>query len=158
MIKSLITYMLLLMPLLHIPDAKADTPARRGVAWLSNNYKLNVEIADTEALRRYGLMHRASLAPDSGMLFVYPDQALRAVWMKNTLIALDVLFLSETGKIISMLPSLPPCKTDPCPIYTSKFAARYMLEVNAGFIAQHGITIGQELTLDYPAADLKQRE
>jgi len=83
------------------------------------------------------------------MLFVHKDQAVRGVWMKNTLIPLDVLFLSDDGKLISLLPNLQPCTKDPCPISTSAGKARYMLEVNAGFIDKHRIKTGQILLLNY---------
>jgi len=115
----------------------------------ANAYRLDVEIADTRALREYGLMHREQLDENKGMLFVYPDQDLRGVWMKNTLLALDILFLSADHKIVSMLPNLTPCRRDPCPAFTSGVPAQYMLEVNAGFIDRHKIEIGQEVMLDY---------
>ena len=158
MIKSFALYILLLVPVLYTPWAHSEANIQWGTITFANNFKINVEIADTESLRRYGLMHRTQLGPSAGMLFIYPDQALRAVWMKNTLIALDILFLSDSGKIVSMLPNLPPCKNDPCSVYSSTFDARYMLEVNAGFINSHGVTIGQKLTLDYPIEHSKQME
>ena len=68
--------------------------------------------------------------------------------MKNTLIPLDVLFLSNNGKVISMLHDLQPCIQEPCPIFTSMDKAQYMLEVTAGFIDKHRIEVGQTLILD----------
>jgi len=121
----------------------------QGAVSLAKDYRLDVEIADTAPLREYGLMHREHLQENQGMLFVYPDQALRGVWMKNTLLALDILFLSADGTILSMLRNLLPCRQDPCPIYTSGVPAQYMLEVNSGFIDKHGLAIGQTLMLDY---------
>ncbi len=128
------------------PNASA---MRRNVVTFADAYRVEVEIADTEALRQLGLMHRLQLDEDKGMLFVYQNQAIRAVWMKNTLIPLDVLFLSSDGKVLSMLPNLQPCKKDPCPVFTSRGNAQYMLEVTAGFIDKHRIELGQKLFLDY---------
>ncbi len=122
---------------------------RTGIVLFADDHKIDVEIADTETLRTTGLMYRSHLAEDQGMLFVYPDQAIRGVWMKNTLIPLDVLFLSEDGKIVTLLRSLEPCKQIPCPISVSSEKARYMLEVNAGFIDTHRIKTGQEVVIDY---------
>lgn len=121
----------------------------KGVVTFTKDYRLEVEIADTEPLREFGLMHREHLQENQGMLFVYPDQALRGVWMKNTLLALDILFLSEDGTILSMLRNLTPCRQDSCPVYTSVVPAQYMLEVNAGFIDKHQLKIGQKVMLDY---------
>lgn len=128
--------------------ALAD-PMAKGVVTFAKGYRLDVEIADTTPLREYGLMHREHLQDNQGMLFVYPDQALRGVWMKNTLLSLDILFLSTDGMILSMLRNLLPCRQEPCPIYTSVVPARYMLEVNSGFIAKHQLEIGQTVMLDY---------
>jgi len=124
-------------------------PMQIGTVTFADNHRINVEIADTETLRRSGLMHRKQLPKDHGMLFVYPDQAIRGVWMKNTLIPLDILFLSEKGKVISMLRNLPPCKQELCPIFVSTYKAQYMLELNAGFIDEHQMKTGQDLLLDY---------
>ena len=122
---------------------------QRGTVTFPNTYQISVEIADTEALRIVGLMYRKQLQDDQGMLFVHRDQAIRRVWMKNTLIPLDILFLSSDGKILSMLRAVEPCRQDPCPIFDSSYQAQYMLEVNAGFIDIHKIKTGQKLLLDY---------
>ena len=124
-------------------------PMQIGTVTFPNTYQISVEIADTETLRALGLMHRKQLPKDHGMLFVYPDQAIRGVWMKNTLIPLDILFLSDNGKVISMLRNLPPCKQEPCPISVSTDKAQYMLELNADFIDEHQIKTGQRLLLDF---------
>ena len=129
--------------------AHSNGTPKSGTVSFVNDYKLYVEIADTEDLQAYGLMQRTSLDENAGMLFVYPDQEIRGVWMKNTLLALDVLFFSESGQIVSMLRNLQPCKQTPCSIYNSQNKARYMLEVNTGFIDKHDIKIGQDVMLDY---------
>lgn len=154
----IINYLFLLLAFVYAPWSHSESVKQRGIITFPDKQSISVEIADTEAQRQYGLMHRAQLNPNSGMLFVYSDQALRAVWMKNTLIALDIIFMSDSGKIVSMLPNLSPCKTEPCNVYTSKFDARYMLEVNAGFIAEHNIAIGQDVLIDYPPENPKAGE
>ncbi|NOV30813.1 DUF192 domain-containing protein [Methylomonas sp. ZR1] len=104
-------------------------------------------IAANESEREQGLMFRQTLAEDQGMLFVYPDQTHRAVWMKNTLLALDVVFLAGGGQIVGLLKDLQPCAKDPCRIYDSKVPARYILELPAGFIDKHAIQVGQTVAL-----------
>ena len=140
---------LLLMAAPTVHSNSNAEPMRSGSVTFADGYDIKVEIADTETLRETGLMHRTHLEEGRGMLFVYPDQAIRGVWMKNTLIPLDVLFLSGDGKIITMLRTLPPCTQEPCPISISSDEAQYMLEVNAGFIDKHQVQTGQVLILDY---------
>jgi uncharacterized membrane protein (UPF0127 family) len=135
--------------LLNAPASYPDNLLKPGVISFTNDLTLHVEIADTQELREFGLMQRTKLENNAGMLFVYPDEDVRGVWMKNTLLALDVLFLSETGKVVSMLQNLQPCKQSPCSIYSSHQKAQFMLEVNAGFIARHTIKLGQDVMLDY---------
>ncbi len=133
-----------------IPQAwpQANT-AKWGSVMFAENLRVAVEIADTPQLRAAGLMHRDRLEARQGMLFVYPEQIQQGVWMKNTLLALDVLFLSEHGQVVAVLQNLPPCPHEPCPIYTSGVPARYMLEVQAGFAAKHGIKTGREVMIEY---------
>ncbi|MGR9051628.1 MAG: DUF192 domain-containing protein [Gammaproteobacteria bacterium] len=108
---------------------------------------IRVEIADTANERARGLMYRTRLAPDAGMLFVFSGQAVRGVWMKNTLLPLDILFLSSAGKIVSWLKNVPPCVTDPCEVYHSAGPVSYMLEVNAGAIDRWALRPGDKVSL-----------
>jgi uncharacterized membrane protein (UPF0127 family) len=113
------------------------------------NLDLKVEIAANEEQRQTGLMFRPTLATDHGMLFVFEESAIIHIWMKNTQMPLDVVFIDQTGKIVSLLKNLPPCKQTNCPIYPSDAPASFMLELNAGFIEQQHIRTGQQLTLPF---------
>ena len=95
------------------------------------------------------IMYRQTLDTDQSMLFVFEEQATIRVWMKNTLIPLDILFINQSGQIVSMLRGLSPCKQTNCPVYQSAQPASFMLEVNAGFIEQHRIQVGQQLQLPF---------
>ena len=117
------------------------------VTFVEQQLEISIEIASSKAQRELGLMHRTSLGEKQGMLFVFPNQAPRGVWMKNTLLPLDVLFLSADGRIVSMFDNLQPCPNDPCPIYNSPTPATYMLELNAHFIQNHHLKAGQQLRL-----------
>jgi len=79
------------------------------------------------------------------MLFVFPREAPRSFWMRNTYLPLDMLFLTEDGEIINVEPHARPL--DVKPRYASEKPARYVLEVNAGFAREHGITAGQRVRL-----------
>jgi len=104
--------------------------------------RLHVELAidDDEHVR--GLMHRDSLAPDSGMLFIYPEPTELSFWMKNTRIALDILFFSTDGTLQQIIRDVPPCRSTPCQHYRAKQASQFVLEVNAGSAKQWHIEPG----------------
>ncbi|HET6546072.1 MAG TPA: DUF192 domain-containing protein [Rhodanobacteraceae bacterium] len=110
-----------------------------------DGHRFTVELAEDDAARARGLMYRETMAPDHGMLFVFPDSAVRTFWMKNTKIALDMLFFDDQRKLVSVQPRVPPCQFDPCPMYPSAGPARYVLELNGGEAGKLGIKPGDEL-------------
>lgn len=124
-----------------------DSKSPQILTLVNQQLDIGVEIAYSPAQRELGLMHRTSLGENRGMLFVHPVAEPLKVWMKNTLLPLDVLFLTEDGSIAAMLENLPPCRSDPCPIYDSVEPAKFMLELNAGFIGKHGLKIGEPVSL-----------
>jgi len=145
-----LNHLFLLIAFAYTSATTANTELETGLVHFKNqNISIEVEIAANQQQRETGLMNRQSLAADKGMLFVYNDQALHGVWMKNTLVPLDVLFLNHKAEIVAMLPDLQPCRQNPCPIYSSQLPATYMLEVNAGFINNHQLKIGQALGLPF---------
>jgi len=109
--------------------------------------RLNVEIAADDASRTHGLMDRTSMPADHGMLFVFPDDAVRTFWMKDTLIPLDMLFLDAQRRIVTVQANALPCTADPCKIYPSSKPARYVLELNGGAAAKMGVREGDIATL-----------
>ncbi|MGB0638609.1 MAG: DUF192 domain-containing protein [Myxococcota bacterium] len=97
------------------------------------------EVADTPVARRVGLMGRASLAPDTGMLFVFPQESERSFWMKNTPLPLSIAYMDAKGRIVHMA-DMTPLSTDPVP---SKLPALYALEMTQGWFKEHGVMVGQ---------------
>lgn len=71
-------------------------------------HRFNVWLADDEARRNRGLMFVKHLAADDGMLFVYPQPQPIAMWMKNTLIPLDMLFVGVDGKVVNVVANTEP--------------------------------------------------
>jgi uncharacterized membrane protein (UPF0127 family) len=108
---------------------------------------VRAEVAETDAEHERGLMFRQSLGEEDGMIFVFTAPGLHAFWMKNTLIPLDMLWLDEAGRVVSIAESVPPCKIPECPTYPPRAQATYVLEVNAGFTKKHGLRLGDTLAI-----------
>lgn len=107
-----------------------------------------VEMAQTPQQRQRGLMFRREMPPDQGMLFVQP-LGPAVFWMKNTYIALDLLYFDAEGRLLQIEANTPPCTTPDCPIYPSATATvRYILEINGGEAARRGIRPGDRLRVE----------
>jgi uncharacterized membrane protein (UPF0127 family) len=91
-----------------------------------------------DALRAQGLMYRTSMPAGSGMVFVYDDEAPRSFWMKDTRIPLSIAFVSSSGRIVS-ISDMQPLNTTSVP---SGAPARYAIEVNKGWFAEHDVAVG----------------
>ena len=137
---------LLLATLLMTATVRAANPAVSHVTIAG--HRISVVIANTDAAREHGLMDRTHMAPNHGMLFMYPDAQPRYFWMKDTLIPLDILFFDAQRRLINISTDTPPCKTDPCPTYNSAAPAQYVLELNAGAVKRLGITTGEQFNLN----------
>ncbi len=107
-----------------------------------------VEVADDNAERARGLMFRDSLPAEAGMLFIHEHEEPQAYWMKNTRIALDILYFDGQRRLVSQQRDVPPCTLgDRCPPYPSDAPARYVLELNAGQAERLRLQNGTELRL-----------
>jgi YVTN family beta-propeller protein len=104
-----------------------------------------VEVSDDQEELMRGLMFRQHLPWNAGMLFAFNDEDPRTFWMKNTLIPLDMIFVDSDSKIVDIIENVPPCKQDECPTYPSKEPAQHVLEVNAGYVQDTGVKIGDHL-------------
>lgn len=104
-------------------------------------HQFTVELADTPELRQRGLMDRRTLDPMAGMLFVFPESALRSFWMKDTLIPLSIAYIDER-LTIREIHDMEPLSLVPVP---SRFPAMFALEVNQGVFEQLGIGPGDRL-------------
>lgn len=90
---------------------------------------LDIEIADTEYKTETGLMYRNSMEESQAMLFVFKNEAPRSFYMKNTAIALDIIYLDANKEIVSIQRNARPYDNTSLP---SNANAKYVLEVNAG--------------------------
>jgi len=112
----------------------------------NKNFEINVEIADNFEERARGLMFREFLDENAGMLFVFEQEDYLSFWMKNTLIPLDMIFISEDFEIVDIKYAVP-CKQDPCVSYKTISPAKYVLEVNGNFTLQNNIEIGNKIQI-----------
>ncbi|MFC4526071.1 DUF192 domain-containing protein [Dyella halodurans] len=139
----------LLAPLLMVFVTGAfAAPQASAPAVQLHGKRFTTEFATNDASRERGLMMRTELAADHSMLFVFPEDAPRWFWMKNTLIPLDILYFDGQRKLVSVQANVPPCKADPCPSYPSDLPARYVLELAGGTAAKLGAQVGDELTIE----------
>jgi len=107
----------------------------------------NVELANSSAEHRRGLMFREHLDENRGMLFDYHVPRYVSMWMKNTLIPLDMLFVGADGRVVHIAPNTTPKSTE---IITAPVQARYVLEIVAGSAKRLNIGIGDRLHLVNP--------
>ena len=119
-----------------------------GGSWVEiGGQRYTVEVADDDAERSRGLMFRDEMAADRGMLFVHEREQPLAYWMKNTHIALDILYFDDAATLVSQQRDVPPCSLgDRCPPYPSDAPARFVLELNAGEAARLRLSDGALLT------------
>lgn len=102
-------------------------------------HEIEIEIADDDLSRERGLMWRRQMDPNQGMLFIMQEEDMLAFWMLNTYISLDMLFVNHDMRIVTIRNDVQPQRLDRI---SSTEAAKYVVEVNAGFCAQHGIKVG----------------
>ena len=112
------------------------------VSIYNKNITFDVEIAKTIEERRTGLMYRKKLLNNEGMLFIFPREKIIQLWMKNTYIPLDVIFISESKVIVDIKKNMEKLSKT---IVKSKVKSRYALEFNAGLINKLDIKIGDKV-------------
>lgn len=140
--KNVMALVLSIMLSLSVATAYAEPlQARLG----SESFKL--QVVDDPSSRRQGLMGREFLEPNEGMLFDFPADTTPAIWMRNMVISLDLLFVDEQGELVQVFAEVPPCTTAPCEVYRAERPLRFVIEVSAGTAARLGLTPGMELDL-----------
>ena len=113
------------------------------IIYNNNKYiKLNVEVAKTSEERSKGLMYREKLPNNEGMLFIFPYETIIHIWMKNTYIPLDIVFISKDKKIVDIKDNVKKLSEN---IIKSRVKSKYALEFNAGLINKLSIKIGDKV-------------
>ena len=98
-----------------------------------------MEVVATNSDRMRGLMFRKSLAANAGMIFLFQEEREHSFWMKNTLIPLDMVFVSSAWKVVGALENVLPLTEDP---RTVGIPSQYVLEFSAGTIKRIGVSNG----------------
>lgn len=123
---------------LFAATALAQMPS---IALTASFHRIEAEVAADQASRMQGLMHRKSMAPNQGMLFVFPHPDRYCMWMRNTFLPLSVAFLDDEGKILNIEDMKPQTEDNHC----AGAPARFALEMNRGWFADKGIKPGQRI-------------
>ena len=98
-----------------------------------------VEVAKTPEERARGLMNRESLAQNAGMWFIFPEMGDEKFWMKDTLIALDLVYVDDDMKVVHIIENAVPESTE---LLSSPSEFQYVLEIAAGMAEERGIKTG----------------
>ena len=105
-------------------------------------HRFTVEVAETPAQMEQGLMFRRTLALDAGMLFDYKAPTVATMWMRNTLIPLDMLFVDAQGRIVNIHQRAVPQSLD---VIAAGAPVRAVIELNGGTAARLGIAPGDRV-------------
>jgi len=104
--------------------------------------KIDLEIADNDYERQLGLMNRKEMKENQGMLFIFPIQGNQSFWMRNTLISLDMIFVNDEKKIVTIHKNTKILSDTS---YPASKPAMYVVEVLAGFSDRHNIQVGDKI-------------
>lgn len=105
-------------------------------------HQIDAQVAATDLQRQTGLMWRKQMPTHEGMLFIFDEPAVQCFWMRNTLIPLQIAYLSDDGVVVNLIEMKPKdetsrnCSTKP---------VRYVLEMNKGWFTKRKIAAGAQL-------------
>ena len=120
----------------QFPSTQMGIRTHAGLEWFS------VWIADSQAREQQGLMFVRWLPPDHGMLFPQAAPQVMTMWMKNTLIALDMLFIDAQGRIVYIRENTTPQSQD---LISTPTPVKAVLELSGGVCARLGIHVGDRI-------------
>jgi uncharacterized membrane protein (UPF0127 family) len=144
--KTVVLYGFYLVCLFSIPTAQylaAQITDRDVARAVIGETAITVEVVSSEDDMRKGLSGRDKLLNNHGMLFVFPDVAYHGIWMKDMRFSIDIIWLNEQSEIVYIERNLGP---DTYPeIFRPSRQAKYVLEVNSGFVDQHFLRVGDSL-------------
>lgn len=123
--------------LVTFPTSKAEIVTQAG-----KHHAFTVELASSPQQLTQGLMFRRTMAADAGMLFDFGAPRPVSMWMRNTMIPLDMLFLAEDGKVVGFKERAVPGSTE---VISAPEPARGVLELNGGTVQRLGLAVGDHV-------------
>ncbi len=150
--RSVFVTVVLVLAACHPTDAETSAaPAqpqidKRAAVFHTNvgDATVEVELAIKPNERSRGLMFKKELAPNRGMLFVFPEEKEQPFWMKNTYISLDMIFIDSSKRVVGVVANAEPLSEK---VLTIGKPAKYVVEVSAGFAKDNGVTLGTAVSL-----------
>jgi uncharacterized protein len=121
--------------------AQTAQPQLPTIALNAGIHVIRAELAQTPEERTIGLMFRASMPVNDGMLFTFERPGVQCFWMKNTLLPLSAAFVADDGRIVNIEDMQPQTEASHC----SAKPVRFVLEMNQGWFARRGIKPGSKL-------------
>ncbi|MFE4104907.1 DUF192 domain-containing protein [Almyronema epifaneia] len=108
---------------------------------------IQLEVAETPQQQALGLMYRAELPPDRGMLFQFSSPRPANFWMKNVPVPLDMVFIRQ-GEVQAIAAEVPPCSSEPCPTYgPGRVIIDQVIELRSGRAAELGLEVGDTVSV-----------
>ncbi len=108
----------------------------------TGSHRFQIEVARTERERQLGLMNRRSMPQNHGMLFLFPAEQPISMWMKNTYIPLDMIFVSRKGSVTGVAQDAVPMSEAIIPSGPPAYA---VIELNAGAARAMGLAVGDQV-------------
>lgn len=130
------------MMLMPLASLRAQDDAELILKTASGDHTYTVEVADDPGEKARGLMFRRTMPKDRGMIFLYDAPQDLSMWMRNTYIPLDMIFITERGTVLRVEANTEPFSTD---IITSGGEAVAVLELNGGEAAEIGLKPGDRV-------------
>ncbi len=142
--KKILSHVFFLILIFIINQNKLNSHESKFI--LKNKIQIDLEISNTFEKREIGLMHRKFLDKFKGMIFIYDKVEIVNIWMYNTYIPLDIIFLKDKN-IINIIKNASPCLQLPCELYSSKEPIDTVIEINAGMSDQLKLKNGDNLEI-----------
>lgn len=147
-LQTILIYIVFIAGLFSVPAAKliaeriSEMDIERGVI---GEASITLEIADTDMKRLRGLSNLVSIPQNHGMLFIFDSNDYHGIWMKDMNFSIDILWLNEYNEVIHIEKNVSP-KTFPN-VFKPESPARYVLELNKGFVDKNSIKLGDKFVL-----------
>ena len=143
LIKNLCLIILFIIPSIFFISLNTSVAEDNNVLSFKSSNKITdslyIEIARTPLEHRIGLMGRVSMQDNQGMLFIFDPARKISMWLKNTLIPLDLIFIDISGRVVQIEENTQPMSDN---LISSIYPVRAILEINSGVSKKMGISLG----------------